>query len=75
MSNIHLDEMIITCEACGNVKHFQVNSQTDCEDILKNFRCENNCGKNLISYFTIGSLVRDESSSPTTGSVQFAVAS
>ena len=59
MSNIHITEMIITCEACGNVKRFQVKSQHDCDGILNNFACENNCGRSLISYFTIGSLVRE----------------
>lgn len=59
MRNILLDEMIITCEACGNVKRFRVKSQKDCDKILKEFTCENNCGRNLLSYITVGSLQRD----------------
>ena len=59
MTNIKISEMIITCESCGNVKRFRINSQEDCEKTFKNFRCENNCGRNLYSYITVGSLNRN----------------
>jgi len=58
MKNIKITEMIITCESCGNVKRFHVDSQDDCDRIFKNFRCENNCGRNLYSFITVGSLNR-----------------
>ena len=74
MSSIHITEMIITCEACGNVKRFQVESQHDCDGILKNFTCENNCGRSLVSYFTIGSLVRETDYQISMDNMQLALA-
>lgn len=59
MKRIKLNEMIITCESCGNVKRFHVDTQEDSERIFKEFRCENNCGRNLYSFITVGSLRRD----------------
>lgn len=56
---IELTELIITCEACGNVKHFTVATEADCNRIFQNFRCENNCGRNLYSFITVGKLKRD----------------
>lgn len=58
-AKIELKELIITCEACGNVKHFNVNNETDCQRIFNNFRCPNNCGRNLYSFITVGTLKRD----------------
>ena len=74
MSNINLDEMIITCEACGSVKHFHVKSQNDCDEILERFKCENNCGRSLLSYFTVGSLIRENGFSTSDDHVQLAIA-
>jgi len=59
MRKIKVREMIITCESCGNVKRFRTNSQEDCEKIFNEFVCENNCGRNLYSFITVGSLERD----------------
>lgn len=56
--SIHLKELIITCEACGSVKHFRVKSQEECEQIFDSYRCENNCGRNLYSFITVGMLER-----------------
>jgi len=58
MQDIRIKELIITCESCGNVKKYQVNSQDDCEQIFQNFKCENNCGRNLYSFITVGMLRR-----------------
>jgi hypothetical protein len=58
-ATIELKELIITCEACGNVKHFSVTNDADCNRIFQNFRCENNCGRNLYSFITVGTLKRD----------------
>ena len=57
--SIVLNEMIITCEACGNVKHYRVSSEADCDRIFSNFHCENNCGRNLYSFITVGKVKRD----------------
>jgi len=59
MSNIKVNQMIITCESCGNVKRYRVNSQDDCDRIFREFSCENNCGRNLYSFITVGYLVRN----------------
>ena len=58
MQDIRLYELIITCESCGNVKKFSVSSQEDCEKIFKNFKCENNCGRQLYSFITVGTVNR-----------------
>lgn len=55
--SIAIRKLIITCEACGNVKHFRVRSQKECEQLFNNFQCENNCGRNLYSFITIGTIV------------------
>jgi len=58
-TTVVLKELIITCEACGNVKHFNVTTEADCNRIFQNFRCENNCGRNLYSFITVGTLKRN----------------
>lgn len=60
MQGISLTELIITCESCGNVKRFRINSQVDWEKIFRNFKCENNCGRNLYSFITVGTVNRIE---------------
>ncbi|MFQ5751704.1 MAG: hypothetical protein ACE5HI_06885 [bacterium] len=59
MEPIDVKELIITCEACGNVKKFIVKDETDSEHIFNEFSCENNCGRNLYSFITVGTLKRD----------------
>ena len=58
MEYVQVKELIITCEACGNVKKFRVKDEKDSERIFGNFVCENNCGKNLYSFITVGTLRR-----------------
>ncbi len=58
MPPISLTELIITCESCGNVKRFSINSQDDWKTIFHNFKCENNCGRNLYSFITVGTINR-----------------
>ena len=58
METIELRELIITCEACGNVKKFVVKDEKDSEQIFSEFSCENNCGRNLYSFITVGTLRR-----------------
>jgi hypothetical protein len=56
MQEIEYTQLIITCEACGNVKRFTVASQDECERIFREFHCENSCGRNLYSFITLGTL-------------------
>ncbi|MFQ6113524.1 MAG: hypothetical protein ACE5NG_05475 [bacterium] len=56
MKTIEVKELIITCEACGNVKKFIVKDESDSERIFNEFLCENKCGRNLYSFITVGTL-------------------
>ncbi|MDZ7363472.1 MAG: hypothetical protein ONB46_22540 [candidate division KSB1 bacterium] len=56
MQDIEYTQLIITCEACGNVKRFTVTSQEEYERIFQDFHCENSCGRNLYSFITLGTL-------------------
>ena len=64
MNHIRISELIISCESCGTVKKFKVNSQTDCDRIFHNFKCENNCGRSLYSFIEIGTIERNAASVP-----------
>ncbi|MGH7597643.1 MAG: hypothetical protein ACREOI_14930 [bacterium] len=59
MQDIEYTQLIITCEACGNVKRFTIASQDECERIFREFHCENSCGRNLYSFITLGTLHRE----------------
>ena len=59
MHEIKFTTLIITCEACGNVKRYTVAGQDECDQIFHKFRCENGCGRNLYSFITIGMLKRE----------------
>ena len=56
MDGVKVQELIVTCEACGDVKHYAVESQDDVERIFGQFECENKCGRSLYSFITVGSL-------------------
>ena len=58
MNKIDVKELIITCEACGNVKKYMIESEAEGQEIFANFKCENDCGRNLYSYITVGTLER-----------------
>ena len=73
MKNIKINEMIITCESCGNVKRFRAHSQEDCDKVFKEFKCENNCGRNLYSFIAVGSLERKTYHIPEVN-LQYAIA-
>ena len=62
MDKIEVKELIITCEACGNVKKYMIESEEEGLDIFNNFKCENDCGRNLYSYITVGKLERAQKS-------------
>jgi hypothetical protein len=59
MERIEVRDLIVTCEACGNVKKFVVHDEAECDRIFQNFTCENACGRNLYSFITVGTLRRD----------------
>ena len=59
MDKIRYRELIISCEACGTVKRYKITSLQDCQRIFKDYKCKNNCGRNLYSFITIGELRRD----------------
>ena len=59
MPEIEYSQLIITCEACGNVKRYMVRRQEECDRIFREFRCENGCGRNLYSFITLGNLKRE----------------
>lgn len=58
MTAILLKQLIITCEACGNVKRYTVSSEEESDRIFREFQCSNECGRNLYSYITLGVLQR-----------------
>ena len=58
MKTIEVKELIITCEACGNVKKFIVKDESESQRIFDEFKCENNCGRNLYSFITVGTINR-----------------
>jgi len=58
METVEITELIITCEACGGVKRFRVKSEADSQKLFESFTCEKNCGKNLLSFITVGTLRR-----------------
>lgn len=53
MSQINL---IITCEECGEVKHYRAIEDSAAEGIFNNFRCAGKCNRTLLSYITIGQI-------------------
>jgi len=56
MDGVKVQELIVTCEACGDVKRYHVDTQEEVERIFGHFTCESNCGRNLYSFITVGSL-------------------
>lgn len=49
--------LIITCEECGEVNHYNDISDSAVDNIFKNFVCKNNCNKKFLSYITIGKIL------------------
>lgn len=72
MRDIEYTQLIITCEACGNVKRFTIRTQEECDRIFREFHCENSCGRNLYSFITLGTLQREpeEAGAPSAPSEQ-----
>lgn len=59
IDGIEYTQLIITCEACGNVKRFVVHTHQESERLFRDYDCENGCGRNLYSFITVGTLKRE----------------
>lgn len=68
MEDIHYNEFIITCEACGGVKKFTVHDRDDTDTMFHEYQCANGCGKNMLSFIKLGLLHVDlENAAETVG--------
>ena len=47
-------ELIITCENCGHVEHFETFSENDSKKIYQQFSCPGHCSSKYFSYISIG---------------------
>ena len=56
MEEIHYNEFIITCDACGGVKKFPVHDSDDTATLFHEYQCVNGCGKNMLSFIKLGLL-------------------
>ncbi|MBN2028872.1 hypothetical protein JW824_01390 [bacterium] len=56
MPKISYQELVITCEACETVKKFPVKEYEECLKIFQEYHCPNGCGRNLYSFFTVGTI-------------------
>jgi hypothetical protein len=54
--------LIITCEECGEVKHFDVDNDEHVDEIFTSFQCPNKCSRNFYSYITISEITMNRSS-------------
>jgi len=52
--------MIITCENCGKVVHYDLVHEEDVEVIFSNFQCDKKCNPDFYSYITVGRLFVEE---------------
>ena len=48
--------LIISCEECGQVKHYIAPNEKSAERTFNNYRCPNNCDRSFYSYITIGQI-------------------
>ena len=48
--------LIITCEECGEVQHFNASSEIEVDKIYSEFICPNRCDRKYYSYITIGEI-------------------
>ena len=58
VASVNVNELIVTCELCGNVEHFNVTSEEDVQKTFHEFKCKNFCGQNFYSFITVGKLKR-----------------
>lgn len=47
-------ELVITCEKCETVKRIEIKEYGECLKRFREYRCPNGCGRNMLSYFTVG---------------------
>ncbi|MBD3374622.1 hypothetical protein GF406_06265 [candidate division KSB1 bacterium] len=53
---IQHQSLIVTCESCGDVNRYQVNSEDQVEQILNHYTCKNKCNAQYCSYILIGTI-------------------
>ena len=58
--------LIISCEACGEVRYLDAGSDEEVSQLFADFHCKKNCDRSYYSYITIGqiSLPRAASAPP-----------
>jgi len=56
MNEVLYTDLIIACESCGEVKKFTVANQSNADDLFRDYRCPNGCGRQLYSFITLGTL-------------------
>ncbi len=49
-------ELIITCENCGHVEHFETFSERESKRIFEQFSCPGQCSPKYYSYISIGEI-------------------
>ena len=54
--------MIISCEACGEVRYFDAASDDESANLFSSFRCKKGCDRSYYSYITIGQIAMSEPS-------------
>ena len=47
-------ELVITCEKCETVNKVDVEQYEECLKKFEEYTCPNGCGRNMLSYFTVG---------------------
>ena len=57
-------ELVITCENCGHVDHFETFSESDSEKIFQHFSCPGHCSPKFYSYISIGEISAESILSP-----------
>jgi len=56
---VQQQEIIFTCESCGEVIHMKIECDEEIETILRSHHCKNNCKAEFRSYIIIGKLNLD----------------
>ncbi len=57
-------ELIITCENCGHVEHFETFSEADSEKIFRQFSCPGHCSPKYYAFISIGEVTADSILNP-----------
>ena len=52
--------LIISCEACSEVRYFNAASDDEAAALFSTFICKNGCDRSYYSYITIGQIAMDE---------------